>query len=121
MTQNKFFLDAEPKKISLRTLSASSSANTSPTKPLTGEQAAIQQQQMQQQLQQPLQHISNQQMQSNECSNKNDAALNIQPKVASQPGSIANQMMNRKARQPPAKKKERPMKIKKVRYITNIT
>lgn len=79
---------------------------------------------MQQQLQQPLQHISNQQMQSND-SNKNDAALNIQPKVASQnatmggplaipPGSIANQMMNRKARQPPAKKKERPMKIKKV-------
>lgn len=84
---------------------------------------------MQQQLQQPLQHISNQQMQLNDSqSNKNiDAALNIQPKsqVSSQsatmggplaipPGSIANQMMNRKARQPPAKKKERPMKIKKV-------
>ena len=96
---------------------------------MTGDQAAMQQQQLHQQLQQPLQHLSNQQnvnpqLQSNDC-NKNDAALSIQPKVASQtvnmggplaipPGSIANQMMNRKARQPPAKKKERPMKIKKV-------
>ena len=95
---------------------------------MTGENGVLQQQQqLQQQLQQPLQHISNQQnanQQSNDC-NKNDAALNIQPKVGNQtmniggplaipPGSIANQMMNRKARQPPAKKKERPMKIKKV-------
>lgn len=80
---------------------------------------------MQQQLQQPLQHISNQQMQSNDSNKNIDAALNIQPKVTSQNatmggplaipnGSIANQLMNRKARQPPAKKKERPMKIKKV-------
>ena len=81
--------DDQPKKIALRNLSASSS----PTKPVsaqsTSEQAA--------------------------GNAKTEEGISIAPADATRnAGSIANQVASRKARQPVVKKKEKPIKIKKV-------
>ena len=85
--------DEQPKKIALRNLSASSS----PTKPVsaqsTPEQAAS---------------IA-----------KTEEGISIAPADATRnAGSIANQVAIRKARQPVVKKKEKPIKIKKVNSLS---
>ena len=89
----------KPRKISLRNLSAS----TSPTKPLAIE-SSVSPAQLQHKLEQA-------------ASTSSTDKINIAPADAAKnnPGSIANQVAVRKARQPVVKKKEKPTKIKKVK------
>ena len=93
--------DDQPKKIALRNLSASSS----PVKPVSSATATT--------------------PELAAASKQETDGINIAPADANRnPGSIANQVAIRKARQPVAKKKEKPAKIKKVRalsrFIVNI-